>query len=378
VLMLAPAVLEAVINSNIYRSILEGFGDGSDGVLRSGGTINIDREDEQTLVLQYSEIDLQAGEILNFGKRMRGVIMLCQGDCTIAGTIDLSGKCAKVSKDSTEQMNLQIPVGTIIYNVPAGGNGGNGGAGGKGGINNTTGLTTSGGAGGSAGLGTSGTWFGGGWGGAGGGGGSSFGYSGTFTGGNAGGSGGNNNLDYPAPTLPGSLLSGGSGGQGPYSTGSGGGGGAGWVAGLGGYATYGVGEAGGNGDAGPCAGGCSLILIVRGDLIIKPTGLVKSNGLSGGNGGNGGRAYNGTPDVQVGGAGGGGGQGGSGGGVIVLARRGTFFNEGTIQVNGGTGGSRGLGATTRINGQSLPAEQCGLNGGNGSAGSAGSIIVLSI
>ncbi|MCD9025737.1 LamG domain-containing protein [Cohnella silvisoli] len=109
---------------------------------------------------------------------------------------------------------------------------------------------------------------------------------------------------------------------------------------------------GNSGSDGQHAGGF-IGLIINGNISINSSGVVKANGGNGGAGS--------ASSVTTNSGGGGGGGGGSGGGVIAFYYKGTFTNNGTIQVNGGSGGSGGalFGA--------------GEAGGSGTSGSVGTI-----
>lgn len=97
-------------------------------------------------------------------------------------------------------------------------------------------------------------------------------------------------------------------------------------------ATPAQGTAVGNAVHGQTAGsngtGGLLILIVGGDLTINSGGEIISHGSAGGNGGT---TALGAGDSSAG--------GGSGGGHIVILHRGTYTNNGTVAANGGSGGS---------------------------------------
>lgn len=354
-LLLSPMILARLIELNNLESIVAGFGDGSDGEITSGMTIDPGTDDTTTVVIQATSVNLPAGQSINITRRNRGLIILCQGDCHIAGTIDQTGKGAKVSAlEPGMQRHIEIPVGTKVVSLTGGGNGGNGGRGGH--------RNDGDRQGGNGASGTNRGWFSGGWGGAGGGGASSY-YG---NGGHAGGS----NLDAP-------IGSGGTGGrqdEGSYNGGNGGnfcgGGGAsapGLIASGGGGAGYYGGKAGTgryvgqDGESKAAAGGGTIILVVQGRLTLASTAVLRSNGVSGGKGGNGG-------DGGAGGSGGGG-QGGGGGGCIVLLYRGGYTNAGsTIQVNAGAGGARGT----------TPDLSAGQHGVAGTAGTVGQIIVQEV
>ena len=368
-LRVIDGIIEAdvlIVNKTAFTvdSILDGFGNGSDGVFNSTGnvTLPIATADASSVIKQYTSFTLNAGHTLTVDKRCRGLFIFCQGGVTINGTINMDGRCGKVGKENSVQRLLQIPVGVYVLDVPAGGTGGNGGAGGAGG---DSGGSYTGGPGGAGGTGAAGVWFGGGIAGPAGGGGSGAAYS---VNGNTGGAAGGNNMDLAIGSggsagATGGNFSGGGGASRAYYSGrySGpGGGGAGVNGGALGY-DYGGCTAGGSGGG---IGGGLIVIVCKGNLTIGSTGIVSARGLTGGNGGNGGNAA----DSDSSGGGGGGGQGGGGGGVIVLAYRGTYSNAGTVRVNGGsygTGGTYGTGNGTG---------KVGVVGSNGTSGTVGTIV----
>ena len=350
------------------NSILDGFGNGSDGVFNSTGnvTLPIATADASSVIKQYTSFTLNAGHTLTVNKRCRGLFIFCQGNVTINGTIDMNGRCGKVSKTNSVQRLLQVPVGVYVLDVPFGGNGGNGGSGGAGG---DSGGSYTGGPGGAGGTGAAGVWFGGGIAGPAGGGGSGAAYS---VNGNTGGAAGGNNMDLAIGSggsagATGGNFSGGGGASRAWYSGrySGGGGGGSGVNGGARGTSYGGCTAG---DSGGGLGGGLIVIVCKGNLAIGSTGIVRANGLPGGNGGNGGDAEG----ADSSGGGGGGGQGGGGGGVIVLAHRGAYSNAGTIQVNGGSYGAGGTYGAGKGTGDP------GVVGSNGTAGTAGTIVAAQL
>lgn len=350
------------------NSILDGFGNGSDGVFNSTGnvTLPIATADASSVIKQYTSFTLNAGHTLTVNKRCRGLFIFCQGNVTINGTIDMNGKSACVLKENSLQRILQVPVGVYVLEVPAGSAGGGGGRGGRG--YGDGGVQSTGGAG------TPGMWFGGGAGGAGGGGG-----GGADNSNNNGGNGGNAGTSLIESAIgaggtggdtdaenggTGGNLSGGGGAAGNWSSysGGGGGGGGGFNPGGGGLSSTG-GQPGVAGTAGTPYGGGLIVIISGGSITIGATGVVSANGGGGGRGGDGGRG-------GEHGGGGGGGQGGGGGGVAVFAYRGTFSNSGSVTVNGGMGGIKGKGGAGN-DGQ-------GADGVAGTNGTVGNIITAQV
>ena len=120
--------------SETVISVLDGFGNGSDGEFNSTGNVTwtVTDEDSYSVVKQFKSFRLNQGHTLTVDKRCRGLFIFCQGNVIIEGTIDMSGKAAKVSKISSTQRLIQIPVGVYVVDIPPGGKGGSGGAGGDG------------------------------------------------------------------------------------------------------------------------------------------------------------------------------------------------------------------------------------------------------
>lgn len=337
----------------------EFFGDGSDGAFNSSGNVTIlVTSNTGVAIKQYTSFTLNAGHVLTTDNPCRGLVIFCQGDVVISGTIDMSKKATigsgevpilpitKVSSLGAATIDKYLKLTTVLQ-VLKGGAGGNGGNGGYGQSSSYPGGTGGSGGAGRVNLGG----FGGGGGG---------GAAGSYPGGNGGSiSNPDIGLGYNAGGFTGvdeiqywhSINGGGGGGS--LNGGSktlwhngtgicygGGGGGQGARAGI--YAL----PACNNGEY---AGGFVLI-ICRGNITINSGGYIKANG---GNGGNGVAAAGGLA------CGGGGGGGGSGGGVIAIFYKGTYTNNGTLQVNGGLGGSGGSGVL---------GGQTGYAGTSGSAG----------
>lgn len=372
--LLMPLLLAKNIELANLENLIAGFGDGSDGEILSGATINLPSEDDITAILQVTRLNIPSGQTLTVDKRCRGLIIYSQSDVTINGTIDMNYRGAKVSRISSVQKHLEIPIGNVVYSIPGGGGGGDGGKGGKGG--NTYGgspeTPESPGA-----EGAEGSWFGGGFGGGGGGG-----NSGSYCDpddphkARAGQPGGDSDMDLPVAA--GVAHCGGKGANGfsyPNSrasvAGSGGGGG-GVILGEGGA----TGRPGQPGVQGGLGGGL-IVIIARGSVTIGAYGKLLANGQDGGDGGDGGGDGAAAGDyARSDGGGGGGGSGGGGGGVIVIASRGSYTNDGALSVNGGagsTGGARGEAIVT-TSGNGKP----GTAGTAGTAGSIGTIAVLEV
>jgi hypothetical protein len=338
------------------------FGDGSDGALDSSGNITIAVTAHSGVAIRnYASLKLNAGHIMTTNNPCRGLVIYCQGDVEISGTISMDAKAglgggipilvipAKKSNGvKALDKFLKTSNDLEVLRGGAGGNGGAGsssypGAGGTGG----TGRINAGGFGGGGGGGSDTTPHG--------------------TGGNGGSIsypdiGGGNGASVYARATNGLAVygnngingGGGSGSCGSYSTSA-------KTSGSGGYCLGGGGGGGSSifgseqatapsGSDGGYAGGF-ICIIAKGNITINSGGIVTANG---GNGGGGGSGY-GSSNIGYNGGGGG---GGSGGGVIALYYKGAYTNSGTVRVNGGSGGSGGVG---------------NYNGNSGSSGSVGTI-----
>lgn len=306
------------------------FGDGSDGdlVIKAGETVTLPVAvpHQSVIEMQYKSITIEAGGTLTTADYNAGLVLRCQGDCTIHGTIDQSGKAPKTNPDSTYQYPEELVCGA-------------GGAGG----NNThfQDAIAYGGAGMQA------RPYGGGYGGGGAG---AWGYiADKRSPPAAGGSASTITIDTPDDQM----FLGGAGGRGrnngtPGSNGGGGGGdggsddGTAYVGGQGGTGPGGNGKdgkiifkgSGGGGGAGNTGGGV-VLLYIGGDFLLD--GDVRCNGLDGGNGGAGPSVSAKAPDG-----------GGGGGGSIYVVHNGTQTVTGNLNVNGGTGGNAGSIGTTTI------------------------------
>lgn len=319
------------------------FGTGADGDLyiAAGETVTlpVPVPHQSVVEMNYTSITIEAGGILTTADYNAGLVLRCQGDCTIHGTIDQSGKAPKTNPNSTYPYPAELQCGD-------GGNGGKGGGGNR---------DYTGGPGGTA---MSARPYGGGYGAGGGGGGCG---ASSLNGGDGGGS---NNINLETPDLE--LFAGGapgSSGNGGNGQNGGGGAGAGYHngdpngAGPGGT---GAGAQGGNypykdsgagGGAGNTGGGV-VLLFVGGNFTLD--GVIDCSGKAGGNGGRG--YYWGS----------GGGGGGGGGGSIYIEHIGAKTITGNLNISGGTGGNGGVSAN--------PSESW-VNGSPGTAGGIGTATV---
>lgn len=319
------------------------FGDGSDGdlVIKAGETVTLEVPVPHQSVIEknYASITIEAGGTLTTADYNAGLVLRCQGDCTIHGTIDQSGKAPKTNPASAYPYPEELVCGK----------GGDGGKGGNGYENRNTG--------GSGGAAMSARPYGGGYGAGGGGGGSD---SSSLNGGDGGSS---NNINLETPDLE--LFAGGAlGSSGNGGNGQNGGGGAGAGAGRdtsgAGPGGTGAGAQGGNyqnrgsgagGGAGNTGGGV-MLLFVGGNFTLD--GSIDCSGKAGGNGGMG--YYWGS----------GGGGGGGGGGSIYIEHNGPQTITGNLNVSGGTGGNGGVSAN--------PLESW-VNGSPGAAGTVGTTTI---
>lgn len=307
------------------------YGDGLDGDLNTTGNVTIAAPaNGSPVVKQYKNLTINAGHIMTTNVPCTGLILFCDGNCTINGTLTMSKKGKKAVQDIIRYIPDIVRKKNIA--IPKGGLGGNGGGAevattygwGLKGLAARYRPQLVGGAGG-------------------GGGGGPFGYSG----GNNGGAGGDAYDIYiegvgggaAAADTSGKAGSNGGGGSGSGANTSYGSavGGAALGAGGGGSPGGGSGTGGGTGTAGVAGEplGGSIILIVKGTLIIGATGVVSCDGGNGGAGGNAAAATN-----QGGGGCGG---GGAGGGTILILHKGSITNNGSMSVNGGIGGAAGTG-----------------------------------
>lgn len=321
--------------------------------------------DGDMVVKQYTSINIDAGDTVTVDQPCRGLMILCQGDCTINGTLSMKGRGPNANPttsgandgNAVQTSGLQLPfltasgtdtltasetllngcgtlarsvvanfksisgTGTILTSVRTGGAGAPGGAN----DGNGTGGTIANGTGG----GGQGFYEGPGPAGAAGG-------QGTcFSGGSGSGGNNNGNSTYAGGSNGGA---GGNGGASNHNAWCGGG------AGNPGGASYYTGSFSGGSPSSPGGLGGLLILIVGGNLTIGASGLITAKGEPG--------AYLTNPGSSTysGSYASGGGQGG--GGRIIIAHKGTYTNNGTVTAEGGntdapfedgTGGAGGYG-----------------------------------
>lgn len=306
--------------------------------------------DGDAVVKQYSSITIDAGDTVTVQNRCKGLILYCQGDCTINGTLTMTAKGAgpgapaspvpsnglrwawkkdgasdgpfsspdlplaalgSAASAITNPGALSEPEVVAVQSKKTGGAGNTSNTGGDppwpASSNRVGGTTPNGTGGGGAGIGynpggTGGT--GNCWGGGGGGGGAG-----------AGGHG--------QSGTNGNVTAGGNGGSGPEGGRVGGGGGAGAPPGPGGP------DGDGSGANGAAGVGGLICLFVGGNLTVGPAGVISSHGSAGGNAG------------PPGGGSNCGGGAGSGGGRIIIVYTGTYTNNGTVACNGGAGGGGG-------------------------------------
>ena len=255
------------------------YGDGSDGALSvPSGTTNLTLN--QTY--NYTTISVTAGAILTTSDANGTglpLILKCQGDCSIEGTLTVLGKGAAGGLgDGETPVQYVTTLGDQNVSLP-----------GTKGTDSPIYSTANGGGGGGASLLNDGA-------------------NGAGTGPGTGGTA--HCVIYRG--LGSMVCIGGTGGgQGGAGTGTGG---------------YQDGGGGG-------AGGGSIILFVGGDLTVGASGTISAKGVDGGRGGHS-SGFN-----TRGGAGGGGG----GGGNLYIYYKGTYTNSGTVSADGGTGGTGGNG-----------------------------------
>jgi hypothetical protein len=320
--------------------------------------------DGDYVVKQYTTIDIDAGDTVTVDQPCRGLMLLCTGDCNINGTLSMNSRGALANpttsggsdSNTTQTSGLQLPFltsggsssltadntlmngcgtevrtvvsnfktissnGTILQITRTGG----------GDTDTADAQATT--AGGTADVGTSGT---------------------NHTGGGGQGSGGKlPDIDEAGSGSSGTCFSGGSGGggangslptnstasiTGKNATSYGGAGGIGWSQHTA-RCTGGAGNPNGTESTQDGYGGASNIssgqtgtggviwLIVGGNLTIGASGIIKVNGSQPD-----GVDGNGYTWLSTG--------GGSGGGAVRIAHKGSFTNNGTINVAGGEGGS---------------------------------------
>jgi hypothetical protein len=285
------------------------FGDGSDGdlVIKAGETVTLEVPVPHKSVIEknYTSITIEAGGTLTTADYNAGLVLRCQGDCVIHGTIDQSGKAPKTNPDSTYQYPEELVCGK-------------GGDGGAGGYDWTPAP---------GGVGMPARKYGGGYGGGGGGGSGS---ESSHPGGNGGNSDG-----ITVNTPDNEMFLGGTNNGAPGTNGGGGAGGYGINGGYpGGAGGNGPGQNGGSGNLGASGGGGGagnygggVVLLYVGENLYFD-GRIDCHGENGGSGSGTQRGH-------------GGGGGGGGGGSIYICHNGTVHNTGALNVNGGIGGGTG-------------------------------------
>ena len=326
--------------------------------------------DGDAVVKQYSSINIDFGDTVTVQNRCKGLIIYCQGDCTIDGVLTMTAKgagpgapaspvpanglrwawrksgatdgpfsssdfpLAALGPEAAALINIGAftePEAVAVISKKTGGSGGSSSSGpvtsGPPNADRVGGTTPNGTGGGGGGMGYNGGGNGGAgncWAGGGGGGGAAAGGSGTS--GQAG-----------------SGAAGGDGGVGPEGSRVGGGGGAGAPAGAGGP------DPDGDGNPGSTGVGGLLCLFVGGNLTVSSSGQITSHGSAGGDAG---------PPGAGGNAGGG---GGSGGGRIIIVYGGTYTNNGVVNCTGGAYAYGGPSPGTSPGGGSA-AERSGVGG----------------
>ena len=372
---------KTIANTSGPPADVNNFGNGSDGAFSSPGntTLTVTNKngayDGDMMVKQYTSFTLNAGHTFTVDQPCRGLVILCQGNVSISGTLSMAGKGAYADTvdnstnpnpnitasapsngliwrfvrnaggqgpftPDTSHLNSAAPPSGDIYSWLTSQNsllsgktgyevrmkrqGENGGDGGPGapsqnedGQPGTNGVNTL-----SSGL-----------------------YTMSTGGGGGGGNGNWNGPNVPAGTGSyGSCFGGGSGGGGIRSynpnVGHSAGiwGGPGGPGDDGGTFNYcgggGAGNGGGTGnqnggtanDGGDGTGGL-LVIIAKGTVVINGSGAIDVRGVAGG-------SASGHPDgnrVETGG-------GGSGAGICLIAHGGAATNNGTIHTAGGAGG----------------------------------------
>lgn len=305
------------------------FGDNRDGDGNFSSSVQVSSSFSSTLdgdpvIKNFSTLFISESLLVSPTNRCKGMLIFVDGDCTISGTLSMTAKGASsIGQDASfnpiNPPNLGYYWNDIVF--PSSSYRSFVFSTGSAGSSNTVGTTGSNGR--SLQLLGSGS-----------------GYSG---GGGSGGSGASPNLFSGGSGSAGTSFSGGAGGGGGGfgPSGFGPGGHAALNGGAGGAAAGGgAGNPGGTPNGGEGTGGL-LILMVKGNLYIGPSGSIRSNGSNGGN----------STITNCGGG------GGSGGGVMYIYYGKSFASSSSspsITVSGGIGGA-GSGS--------------GLKGGDGGSGS---------
>ena len=311
------------VSSNSYINRTPGFGyfgDGSTGNGNFSSSVQISSSlnsstDGNPIILNFKSLFISQSLLFSPISRCKGMLIFVDGDCTVSGTISMTAKGANTTPQDCRFYPINPPYmgyywtdvifPTAQYYSPVwdiGSNGGSAGPVNQKGANGSSAGTGYSGGGGAGGSNTTNT-------------GSSGGYGISFSGGSGGGGRG-------STAAGASTVNGGAGGAG--GTGAGGG----------------AGNPGGSPNGGQGTGGL-LILIVKGNLYIGPSGSIQSNGSNGGSA---------TSASCSGG-------GGSGGGIVYVYYANNLFSSSirpAITVTGGIGGA-GSGS--------------GFNGGYGGTGS---------
>jgi len=337
--------------------------------------------DGDMVVKQYNSMIIDVGDTVTVDQPNRGLFILVKGNCTINGTLSMTSKGGFIDPTSTggsdnqvvDSNGLRLPFltssgtssltasstlfngcgndaknilsnfitlsndGTIVTLSRQGASGGSGVSDsvGNNGSNGSTGQTGGGGGGGANYLGTSG--------------------SGSYGSCFSGGSGGGPIDNYGSANWNATAWSG-QGGSGSTAHTAGGSGGAGNPKGTG-HNTSSNHFYQDNEDGHGCGG--LIILLVKGNLTIGSSGRIEANG------GGSQHVYRNDNDgnwISSGGAG--------GGGNIVLAYKGTYTNNGTVEARGGRSGRlHSNSALGWNNGTSTATAQYSNEGGFGGNGS---------
>ena len=109
-------------SSGSYTSIQPGnyFGDGSDGAFTSSGghsqtVANANGTyDADMYIGQYTSFNLQAGHTFTTNQSCRGMLLYVEGDCTINGTLDMSGRGANADPTNTSSWGSACSYGNTV------------------------------------------------------------------------------------------------------------------------------------------------------------------------------------------------------------------------------------------------------------------------
>jgi hypothetical protein len=294
------------------QSIRTYFGDSRDGSLETTGNVSFSSTtDGDTVYKYFDNLVINPGHTVTVANRCKGLVIYCEGDCYIGGTLTMTARGCKGAGEYFAPNGLdaiETADGTLDLTIPPTGGAATGlpyiGAG----RTRINGKNASNGACGGGGSGEV-----------------NYGYAGGGAAGTTwcGGAGGGGNLRFNSTAVNSGGANGGAGGAGfggGSYTGWSCGGGAGNAGGAGNgkidgtsswdnlpYATK-VGKAGSTGSGG------LLILCVKGDLTVE--GSITSNGTKGGTG------------FMCGGS--------SGGGGITILYHGEYTKTGSISTAGGS------------------------------------------